>query len=212
MSFLRRVSSYGGQVALRATRYLNKVCAEKPGSRPALIFRWMPSSSPGMTSGESGASQHPITLLYLLRIQVEIASHLLELGAHRRHAILDGAAHRHPHTRGIVQRRRIIPHILCDLHRAEFWAAHRAEVGDLVGFLRQGFVVEAFCGVRIEAEVELVGPAEVEAGAAERIVAELGGGVALAEIGGVGGDLVGDDADLDVVTIRETQMLLRRDV
>jgi hypothetical protein len=34
-------------------------------------------------------------------------------------------------------------------------------------------------GVGIEAEVELVGPAEVEAGAAERVVAELRGGVAL---------------------------------
>ena len=73
---------------------------------------------------------------------------------------------------------------------------------DLVGFLRQRLVVEALCGVRIEAEVELVGPAEVEPRTGERVVAQLRGGVALGEIAGVGGDLVGDDADLDVVTIR----------
>jgi hypothetical protein len=36
--------------------------------------------------------------------------------------------------------------------------------------------------------------------------------VALAEVGGVGGDLVGDDADLDVVAVGQAEMLLRRDV
>jgi hypothetical protein len=38
---------------------------------------------------------------------------------------------------------------------------------DLVGFLRQGLVVDRRRRFRIEAEVELVLPAEVEAGAAD---------------------------------------------
>jgi hypothetical protein len=82
----------------------------------------------------------------------------------------------------------------------------------LVGLLRQRLVVEGCGGFRIEGEVELVLPAEFEAGARQRVVAQLGGRVTLGEIGGMGGDLVGDDADLDVVTIGQAEMLLRRDV
>jgi hypothetical protein len=127
-------------------------------------------AKPGMT--RSGASQHPITLLHLLRIQVNLPAHVLELLRHRGHSILDHARHRHPDaTTGhralvrIIQRRRIIPHVLRDLHRAELRPAHRAEMRDLVGVLRQRFVVVAARGFGIEAEVELVLPAEVEAGA-----------------------------------------------
>ncbi len=40
----------------------------------------------------------------------------------------------------------------------------------------------------IEAEVELIAPAEFEAGFAQGIVAQLRGGVALGEVGRVGGD------------------------
>ncbi len=57
-----------------------------------------------------------------------------------------------------------VAHVLGDLHGAEVGAAHGAEVGDLGGFLGQGFVVEALGFVGVEAEVELVGPAEFEAG------------------------------------------------
>src|SRR5215472_849776 len=85
-------------------------------------------------------------------------------------------------------------------------------MGDLVGFLRKGLVVELAGGVGIEAEVELILPAEVETSPGQRVVAKLRGGVTLGEIGGVGRDLVGDDAGLDVVAIRKTQMLLWRDV
>ena len=67
-------------------------------------------------------------------------------------------------------------------------------------------------GVGIEREVELVLPAEVEARARDGVVADLRGGMALGEIGGMGGDAVGDDAGLDVVAVGQTQMLLRRDV
>src|SRR5262245_9505148 len=65
----------------------------------------------------------------------------------------------------------IVAHVLRDLHRAEVRPAHRAEMRDLRAFLRQGLVVELLCRVRVEPEVELVGPAELEARLGKRIVA-----------------------------------------
>ena len=68
----------------------------------------------------------------------------------------------------------------------------------LGAFGGEGLIVVLLGGVGIEAEVELVAPAEFEAGLAERVVADLGGGVAFRQVRRVGGELVGDDADLDV--------------
>jgi len=48
--------------------------------------------------------------------------------------------------------------------------------------------VEFACGDGVEAEVELVFPAELEAGLGEGVVAVLGAGVAFGEVGGVGGE------------------------
>jgi hypothetical protein len=61
----------------------------------------------------------------------------------------------------------VVAHVLGDLHRAEVRAAHRAEVGDLGRVLRQGLVVELARPLRIQPEVELVLPAELEAGLAD---------------------------------------------
>src|SRR5258708_3808594 len=83
-------------------------------------------SSQGVTS-RVPPSQHLIALLHLLRIQIHFAAHLLELGAHLRHPVFDGTGDVQAHARRLVQRRGIVPHVLRDLHRAEFWAAHRAE-------------------------------------------------------------------------------------
>jgi hypothetical protein len=47
-----------------------------------------------------------------------------------------------------------------DFHRAEVRAAHGAEVRGLCAFLQQGFVVELARGDGVEAEVELIFPAE----------------------------------------------------
>src|SRR5262249_23931313 len=63
--------------------------------------------------------------------------------------------------------------ILCDLHRTEFRPAHRAEMRDLVVILRQGLVVEPARRVGIERQVELILPAEVEARARHRVIANL---------------------------------------
>src|SRR3972149_936709 len=98
--------------------------------------------------------------------------------------------------------RREIAHVLGYLHRAEARAAHRAEVRDLAGFLGHGFVVKFARLVRVEAEAELVFPAEFEACLGQRVVAYLRAGMPLGEIGGVRGDLVGDDAFLHIVLVR----------
>ena len=82
----------------------------------------------------------------------------------------------------------------------------------LGGFLRQGLVVVFLGALGIEGQGELIRPAELEASLGERVVADLRRGVALGEVGGVGGDLVGDDAFTDVVLVRQAEVLLRGDV
>src|SRR5690606_16738523 len=63
-------------------------------------------------------------------------------------------------------------------------------------------------GVWIQAQVELVVPAELEARLGQRVVADGGARVALGQVGGVGGDLVGDDAVLDVLLVGQAQVFL----
>ena len=65
---------------------------------------------------------------------------------------------------------------------------------------------------RVQRQVELIPPAEVEARPRQGIVAQPGGRMALGEIGGVGGDLVGDDTNLHVVAVGQAEMLLGRHV
>src|SRR5574343_94481 len=108
--------------------------------------------------------------------------------------------------------RREFTHILRDLHRAEMRPAHRAEVGDLGRFLGQRFVVEFTRLVRVETEVELVVPAELKARLGQRVVTDLGAGVSLGQVGGMGGELVGDDAFLDVILVGQAEVLLGRHV
>ena len=60
------------------------------------------------------------------------------------------------------------------------------EVCELGAFLRQRFVVKFLRLFGVEAEVELIGPAELETRLAERVVAQLRARMALGEVGGVG--------------------------
>ncbi len=64
-------------------------------------------------------------------------------------------------------------------------------MGDFVRFLRQGFVVVGTGGFRVKRQVELVLPAELEAGARQRIVAHLRCRMSLGKISRMGGNLVG---------------------
>ena len=82
---------------------------------------------------------------------------------------------------------RVLAHVFGDLHGTEVRAAHGAEVRGLRSFLRQRFVVELARRLRVEREVELIFPPELEARFANRVVAVLRAGVAFGEVGGVGG-------------------------
>src|SRR5690606_22083653 len=58
---------------------------------------------------------------------------------------------------------RMVAHLLADLHRTELRTAHRAEMGQFVRLLRHRLVVHGLRLLRIQAQVELVLPAELEA-------------------------------------------------
>src|SRR5271169_1394526 len=159
-----------------------------PGSTPAAAVTSAKSSA---TASAARRLQNFITLLHLLRIHIHLLAQRFELLAHLFHPrlglILRDARLRQGYAgllrmrieRWVIQPRRIIAHVLRDLHRAEFRPAHGAEVRHLVRLLGQRLVVEFARGFGVEPQVELVLPAEVEARAGERVVAQLRGRVAL---------------------------------
>src|SRR5215203_2910610 len=60
----------------------------------------------------------------------------------------------------------------------------------------------------VKAEVELVLPSELEPGFRECVVTVLSTGMPFCEVCGVGGELVGDHALLDVLFVRQTEVFL----
>src|SRR5690606_24188748 len=125
--------------------------------------RRAPAATAGCGAARAGGSALPVHLRALLA----------ELGRFGGHALLQRA--------GFVQAvfGGVVAHVLGDLHRAEVRAAHRTEVGQLVRILGQGLVVELLGLLRIQAQVELVLPAELEARLGQRVVARLRARVAL---------------------------------
>jgi hypothetical protein len=83
-------------------------------------------------------------------------------------------------------------------------------VGNLGAVLGQGLVVELARLVRIEAEIELIVPAEFEARLGQRVIADLRAGMPLGEVGRMRRDFVGDDAVLDIGLVRQAQVFLGR--
>ncbi len=73
--------------------------------------------------------------------------------------------------------------------------------------LRQRFVVHSPGGVWVEREPELLVPIEREPGAAQRVVAVAGAFAAAGQIGGVGGDFVGEHSLLHVFAVGQAKML-----
>src|SRR5437016_8396866 len=74
----------------------------------------------------------------------------------------------------------------------------------------KGFIMEFAGGLWIQRQVKLVLPSELEPCLRDRVVATLRAGMAFGEIGGVGGDLVRDNAVFDVFLVRQAQMFFRR--
>jgi len=98
-------------------------------------------------------------------------------------------------------RRGKVAYVLGDLHGAEVRAAHGTKVGDPVRLVGHGPIVVLAGTFRVEGQVELVFPTELEACLREGVVPYLGTGEALGQIGAVGGDLVGDDTVTHIVPV-----------
>ena len=104
------------------------------------------------------------------RTHIKLAPRFLKQLTHLGHARLDFARHklfgfldRDKVLGGLVLLRRKLAHFLADLHRAEFRPAHTAEMRRLCALRGERLVVILFGGVGVEAQVELVAPAEFEA-------------------------------------------------
>ena len=121
-------------------------------------------------------------LRHRVQRDVQAPPGFLELLGLGRHALRQRLALCHAFLRGKLA------HFLRDLHRTELGAAHGAEMRDFGRILGQGLVVVFLRRLRVQAQVELVLPAKVEARLAERIVARAGTGVALGHVGRVRGD------------------------
>src|SRR6202035_1612165 len=101
---------------------------------------------------------------------------------------------------------RVVADVLRDAHAAELGPAHRAEMRDLGTRGRERLVVHRASGLGIEAQVELIFPAEVEACLRERVVPPLRARMPLGEVGCMRRDLVGDDPVFHVLPIRQAEM------
>src|SRR6266849_4591641 len=132
----------------RATRWCRTSCSISRASPRRRRTRPTASSARSNTaacrSTRTSSSSRPRSRF--LGLLVELGALLHELHRFLLHALLD-----------------VVAHVLRDLHGAEVRAAHRAEVRHLGAILRQRLVVEFLGGVGIETEVELVGPAKLEA-------------------------------------------------
>lgn len=62
-------------------------------------------------------------------------------------------------------------------------------------------------GERVERQIKLIFPAELEARFRHGVIADLRAGVAFGEIGGVGGNFVGNQTLLNVFFIRQAEVL-----
>ena len=89
------------------------------------------------------------------------------------------------------------------VHRAELRAAHAAKGGFLVVIVWKSLVVHGTGGFRVERKGELLVPVEGVAGVRDSVVAIARAGTVTGDVGSVGGDLVGDNAILDVLSHSE---------
>ena len=65
----------------------------------------------------------------------------------------------------------------------------------------QSFIVEFLSRLRVKGEVELVGPAKFKARFTQGVIPDAGRRMAFGKVSGMRGDLVGNDAVLDVLLV-----------
>ena len=101
-------------------------------------------------------------MLPTTRTHIQLAADVLIDLTHFRHAFLRLFGGNKARAVLILQLGELA-HFLADLHRAEFRAAHAAEMRRLGALGRERLVVILFGRVGVERQVELVAPAEFEA-------------------------------------------------
>src|SRR6185312_15242286 len=110
-------------------------------------LRWSSMEPAKLLSQILHKSLHlPVNLRALLHKLLRLFFHPLLQGLFLSHSLL----------------RRVFADVFGDFHGAEMRAAHGAKMRGFGAVLRQGFVVEFTRGHRVEAEVELIFPAEFE--------------------------------------------------
>lgn len=75
------------------------------------------------------------------------------------------------------------------------------------GLLGQGFVVVGAGGKRVERQIKLVFPAELKARFRHRVITDLRPRMPFRQVGGMGGNLVGNQPLLDIFFVRQTKVL-----
>ena len=98
----------------------------------------------------------------------------------------------------------VVNKLLGDSHRTEVGTTHGAEVVIVLVAL----YVVLTCAGWIERQVELVFPAEFEAGLAHGVIADLCAGMSFGKVGGMGCDLVGDHTVAHIFEVGECEMFL----
>eukprot|EP00968_Pinguiococcus_pyrenoidosus_P014072 scaffold1280_cov246-Pinguiococcus_pyrenoidosus.AAC.14 len=216
---MRRGRGLSGRAYFRRLRRAYSVCArrndhrhqrprQKHGTlfvaagRPGLGWALLPSNSYLYKRWKG------LFILEVLDGKVDLVADFLELFAHLMHAFL----HRCVHICPVALLFGVGAHVLRDTHRTELGSAHAAEVSRLARIGGDGLVVHVPRGDRIQGEVELIVPAELETSLGQRVVPVLSPRVRLGEVGGVSRDAVRDDPGLHVVPVGQTQVLLRGDV
>src|SRR6202789_4255886 len=106
----------------------------------------------------------------------------------------------------------ILVHLRRIIHRAEFRAAHRTESRFFVVVVGQSFVVHGPRRLGIQRQGKLLLPVEFITRVAERVIAVAGSRTPTRDIGGVGGNLVGNDAVFYIFFVRQAQVFFRRHV
>src|SRR5437588_471859 len=91
-------------------------------------------------------------------------------------------------------------------------SAHRTKMCGFRSLLRERFIMKFPSRIRIYLKRKLILLPELISRFADGVVAVLGAGMAFGQIGCVRGDFVGDDAVLDVLLVRQTEMFFWGDV
>src|SRR6516164_11664422 len=112
----------------------------------------------------------------------------------------------------LLVKAQVFLHRLRGIHGAESWRAHGAERRVLVVVVGQRLVVHGARRLGVEGKLELLVPVEEEARIGDGVVTVAGAGPMSCQVCSVGGNLISDDALVNVLAVGQAQVFLGRDV